>query len=252
MNTPDCLEVKDLTFAYEKDRIVFESLNFSLERGKVLSLIGPDGVGKSTLLLCIARQMMPKKGEIFIDGSDIKTFSGKELSKKIAVLFTERERGSSETVFETAAKGRYPYTGWFGNLTAPDEEKVEESLRETDCLELKERLFDNLSDGQKQRVLIARAIAQESGLLILDEPTSYLDLKYQIETMELLRKLAHERKMSIILSIHELALAKEYSDKILMLKDKGIFAYDSPEKVMNAETIGKLFDIKPSVCDRLL
>ncbi|XME01346.1 ABC transporter ATP-binding protein [Lachnospiraceae bacterium C1.1] len=246
-----CLKLIDLTVGYDPKKPVLKNLNLELKKGSILSIMGPNGVGKSTLLMTISKQLDAISGEIFIEGKKIGDYSGKELSRKLAVLFTGREVDRSETVFETVAKGRYPYTGWFGNLTADDESKVFEALEATDCMKLKDKPFEHLSDGQKQRTLIARAIAQETEILILDEPTGYLDLKYQIEIMDLLKRLVSEKQMSIIISIHEIYLAGEYSDKLLMLKDNGLFACDSPEKLMKSETIGELFDIDSSVCDRL-
>ena len=246
------LELKSLSAGYEKGTPVLKDISFRIERGQLVSFLAANGAGKTTLLMTISRQLKALGGEIYIGEKRIDEFSGKEISKKIAVLFTKREADGSETVFETVAKGRYPYTGWFGRLSDRDRAKVTEALASTDCLELKDRIFDSLSDGQKQRVLIARAVAQETEILIIDEPTGYLDLKYQVEIMELLRKLSRERNITVLVSIHEIALAAAFSDELILLKDKKIYAKGKAKDVLNEETIGKVFDIDRTVWNKLL
>lgn len=150
----DMIKVNELTAGYGKS-IVLEGMDFTVSAGELISIIGPNGAGKSTLLHAVARQLDTMAGTVYISGTDIREIKGKEFSKKAAVLFTARTRHENESCFDVVSAGRYPYTGWFGIAEKDDIQVIEQVMKETDCYEYRDKLFDNLSDGQKQRVLIA-------------------------------------------------------------------------------------------------
>ena len=244
MDADHRISVYDLLAGYG-DHVVIDGLTFCADEGSVLTIAGPNGAGKSTLLRTRAGLRLPSGGQVKIDGTDIRKLSGKERARKIAVLFTERTQREPETCFETVCQGRYPYTGLLGSLSDKDREIVREAMRATDCLDLEDRSFGQLSDGQKQRILLARAIAQQPEILLLDEPATYLDLRYQLELMSLLRSLASDekRRLTVIMSLHDIRLAERFSDTLLMLKDGKLFAEGRPEEIVSPGRLAALFQI---------
>lgn len=257
------VSVRNLKAGYGQ-RLVLDGLTFDAEPGQVMTIAGQNGAGKSTLLRCLAGLLKPEGGNVLAEGRDIYSLSGRERARMIAALFTERIPREPETCFSVAAQGRYPYTGWLGGLSDHDKEIVTEAMRQTDCLKLRDRYFGELSDGQKQRVLLARAIAQQPKILLLDEPATYLDLRYQLELMTLLRRLAagkgtsaapdnpepgamNSGPLTVIMSLHDIRLAERFSDRILMLKDGKLYADGRPDMVVSPSGLAGLFDIDPEV-----
>lgn len=236
------LRADNLTVGYGKKAIV-ENINMSAKIGEIVSLIGPNGAGKSTLLRTLSGQISPIVGQVTIDGIDISKIPADELSKKIAVLFTGDAIREKINCFEVISMGRYPYTGFLGRLSKGDIRIVQEAMKITETEELRDNDFNKISDGQRQRVLLARALCQEPKLLLLDEPTTFLDVKYRLEFLSLLKTLAVKKGFAVVLSLHELDMARQISDEIICIKDHKIVKSGTSEEIFVEGFINELFDI---------
>lgn len=226
-----------------KGKPLIHDICLDIKKGEIVTLIGPNGAGKSTILKSITRQLERIGGSVILDGTDIQAMSYKSLASRMAVVLTDRIKAEMMTCHDIVASGRYPYTGRLGILTAADEQKVEEALKMVHAKDLGMRDFANISDGQRQRVLLARAICQEPDVMILDEPTSFLDVKYKLELLAILRQMAKEKGITVIMSLHEIDLAEKISDKIICVSGETIFAYGTPEMIFKEETIRSLYHI---------
>lgn len=235
-------KISSLAVGYEKTPLI-EDINISLKQGEIMTLIGPNGSGKSTILKSISRHIEALYGDVTIGDESIFGISYGDLSKKLSVLLTERVKGDLMTCFDIAATGRYPYTGKLGILSAYDRDKVNEALRIVDAEFLADKDFTAISDGQRQRVLLARAICQEPEIMILDEPTSYLDIRYKLELLSILRRMAKEKDITVIMSLHEIDLAQKISDKVMCVKGDRIEHFGSPEEIFTSEIIQELYDL---------
>ncbi len=222
---------------------LLKDMDFGIEKGEILTLIGPNGSGKSTILKSITGQLGTISGTVYIGENELRSIDYKDMAKKTSVLLTERVRPELMTCYDVVALGRYPYTGKMGILGREDEKIVLESMEKVGITTLKDMDFQRISDGQKQRVLLARAICQKPEVLVLDEPTSFLDIKYKIELCSLLKKMAKEENVAVILSLHEIELAEKLSDKLLCVKGDGILHFGTPEEVFKKDIIMELFDI---------
>ena len=231
-------------------RKVLENIELEIEKGEILTLIGPNGAGKSTLLKSISGQLPLLAGSVLMQGQDLAKCDAKERARKMAVVLTEAVRPEYMTCREVCAAGRYPYTGRMGILCKEDEEAVDRAMARMKVEDLAERDFGAISDGQKQRVLVARALAQETPVLLMDEPTSYLDIRYRTELMETLRGLAAEGK-TILMSLHEIDLALEVSDRLLCVKEGGEVFCGTPQEVLTGERIRDLFDMPSTACSAI-
>ena len=237
---------KDLAVGYDGKALI-EDIGISLKRGDILTLIGPNGSGKSTILKSLSRQLELIAGDINIADSTYKSLSQADMAKKMSVVLTDRIKPELMTCRDVVAMGRYPYTGRMGLLTEDDERIVTEAMEMTNILDLADRDFMRTSDGQKQRVLLARAICQEPEVLILDEPTSFLDIKYKFELLDILKFLARERNTLIIMSLHEIALSRKISDYVMCVKGKQVYDYGSPQDIFTKEKIMALYDIDEKI-----
>ena len=244
------LKTKELAVGY-KDSVIIDNIDLEFEKGSITTLIGPNGAGKSTLLKTIARQLEPVHGKVYLGQKELREWQPKELAKEVSVLLTDRVCPELTSCAEIVAMGRYPYTDLFGRLTDEDERAVWEALELVNASELAQRDFASLSDGQRQRVLLARAICQQPQLLILDEPTAYLDIKHKLELLALLRDLAKSKGTTVIMSLHEVELAIKVSDKLLSLKDGRVAAFGPPEEIVKNHGIEKLFDLEGLDYERL-
>lgn len=223
---------------------LIKEMEIALPKGEILTLIGPNGAGKSTVLKSIAGQMQLLGGAVYLGKEVLSEMKGSELAKKMSVVFTERLRAEMKSCRDVVATGRYPYTGWFGVLSKEDEQIVDEVMELVHITDICNQDFDKISDGQKQRVMLARAICQEPEIVILDEPTSYLDIRYKLEFLAILQEMREKKGLTVIMSLHELELAKLISDKILCLKGEYIEKYGTPEEVFESDFIEQLFDIR--------
>lgn len=231
-----------LSVGYGK-KVIVNGIEFEVKQGEILTLIGPNGAGKSTVLKTIAGYLSRLDGTVTIDGENTERISEKEMAKKLSVVLTERIRPELMTCREVVETGRYPYTGNFGILSEKDKEIVGKAIETVSMQYYADSDFSSISDGQRQRVMLARAICQEPEILILDEPTSYLDIHHKIQFLEILRSLAKEKQMAVILSMHELDFAEKISDYVLCIKDSKISLSGTPDKIFTAENIMGLYDI---------
>lgn len=223
-------------------KIILENLSFELRQGEILVLIGPNGAGKSTVLKTLSRALLPIQGTVELRGQNLESLSGNALAQEMAVLLTDRPKPELMTVRDVVALGRYPYTGRLGRLQRKDEEKVEAAMAAMDLSSLRARDFRELSDGQKQRTLLARALAQDPKLLILDEPTGYLDIHYKLQLLRVLREKAGAG-MTILASLHEIELARLLADRLLTVKAGHAEHLGTPAEIFREDIIAPLYDI---------
>ena len=221
-------------------RTLFEHVDLSFNRGELTALIGRNGTGKSTLLRTVMGLLKPLHGQILIGGDSVHTLSQREIAARISFVSTENVRASNLKVNNIVGLGRAPYTNWIGSLTDEDREIVQESLRLVGMEAFGEKNVSTLSDGECQRVMIARSLAQDTPVILLDEPTAFLDLPNKYEIVLLLRSLAREQGKTILFSTHDLNVALELCDPIVMI-DQGKFLYGSPQEMIDAGNIDRLF-----------
>ena len=236
------LSSQALSAGYHGAPVVSE-VSLTVRSGEILALIGPNGAGKSTLLKAIAGQLSPLAGTVYLSGRDMADMTGAEISRQRSLLLTGRPAAELMTCREVVAAGRYPYTGRLGILSESDWDTVDKIMVSMDVASLAERLFDDVSDGQRQRVLLARAICQEPRVLILDEPASYLDIRYQLELVGTLRRLAVETDLAVIISLHELELARQSADRVLCLKDGRVDRTGTTAEVFSGNYLDELYDL---------
>ena len=241
---------RQLTVGYDGVPLIHD-ITIDIARGEIVTLIGPNGSGKSTILKSITRQLRMLGGQVFIESEELRKLSYKDLSTRMAVVLTERMKPELMTCRDIVATGRYPYTGRLGILSAEDEIKVEAAMDAVHALELRNRDFNAISDGQRQRVLLARAICQEPEIIILDEPTSFLDIRHKLQLLSILRKMAKEKGITVIMSLHEIDLAQKISDRIICVKGDHIARSGPPEKVFDADAIRELYEIDQGSFDPL-
>ena len=241
MNESITLSVRNLSAGYGS-KTVLSDINFDLAEGQIISLIGPNGSGKSTLLKTLMGDLPPLKGSVFLDGRDLIALSRSEVAKIMAVMMTGNIRPEWMTCREMAASGRYPYTGLLGKLGKKDSEAVDEAMELTGTSDLASLYITEISDGQRQRVLLAKAICQEPRILILDEPTTFLDIRYKLEFLNLLRVLAERCRVTILMSLHELELVRLVSDRVICLKD-GHMDADGGREILEDTYLRNLYDI---------
>ncbi|NMB03666.1 MAG: ABC transporter ATP-binding protein [Tissierellia bacterium] len=239
-------KTENLTVGYDGKPIV-NNIDVSIKKGQILSLIGPNGSGKSTILKSITKQLKVIDGVVFLSGSPINDINSRDMARRAAVVLTERPKPELMTCGDVVAIGRYPYTGMLGILSASDKEKINEALCLVNALDLKDRCFSEVSDGQLQRIMLARAICQEPEIIILDEPVSFLDIRYAVEILDILRRMASERGVTVIMSLHELNYAKRVSDRVMCVKDGYMLHLDTPEAVFTKEIISRLYDLSDGV-----
>ena len=237
------LKTDNLSIGYQtkkEQKIVASNINLSFEKGKLIAVLGKNGIGKSTFLKTISKVQNPISGSIFINNKNINTQTNLDLATSLSLVLTERLPESQLTVFELVALGRQPYTNWIDRLSENDLQKVNWAIEQTEIDQLKNRFFYELSDGQLQRVLIARALAQDTDLIILDEPTAHLDLHHTIKIFSLLKKLVNETSKTIILSSHEVNLSINFADEIVLFNENKI-SFGSPSTLINKDAFDNLF-----------
>lgn len=240
------LEVDNLKFGYGDD-LVLNGISFNVKKGEFLSIIGPNGSGKSTLLKTLNNLYPTKSGEISLEGNNVKSLKKKDLAKKMALVLQDNNIEYDFTVEDIVLMGRHPHKGRFERENADDYKIVDESLEMTNTLDLKDRLVTEISGGERQRVMIAKALAQKPSLILLDEPTSHLDINHQIEILKLLKNMNEELGTTIVLVIHDINLGIRYSDRVIMLNEGKIVEIGNSERVITKDNIKLAYDIDVAI-----
>lgn len=235
-----------LDIAYEETTIV-KALNMKIPHGKITSIIGPNGCGKSTVLKAVGRILQPKNGVVYLNGENIRNLSTREVAKRMGILPQTPTAPSGLTVSELVAYGRFPHQKGFGKLTPEDRDIIQWALSVTKLMEFEHREVDTLSGGQRQRVWIAMALAQQSDLILLDEPTTYLDLSHQLEVLKLLYDLNRKQGCTIAMVLHDLNLAARFSDHMIAIRSGKIIKYGSPEEVITPDVLREAFSIDADI-----
>lgn len=245
--SPECrLQAHNITVAYD-DSPILKQVNFSVPDSQVTILIGPNGCGKSTLLKSLARVISPQQGHILLDGKNIHKSRTKDVAKTLGLLPQGPIAPEGLTVRELVSQGRYPHQSLLRQWSRDDEQAVIEAMTTAQIAEFADRSVDDLSGGQRQRCWIAMVLAQQTDLVLLDEPTTFLDLKVQVDLMNLLARLAHETKRTLVVVLHELNLAAAYADHLVMMRDGVIHYEGSPEQIFNSENLKQVFDLNAHV-----
>ena len=240
------LSTNNLTIAYNK-KIIINNLEIVIPERKITSIIGPNGCGKSTLLKAVGRILKPERGSVYLDGIDIYTLNTKEVAKKMSILPQSPKAPSGITVGELVSYGRFPHQHSLKKLTVEDKKIIQWAMDITKLSEYEVTLVDNLSGGQRQRVWIAMALAQQTDIILLDEPTTYLDLAYQLEILELLYRLNKEQGCTIAMVLHDLNLASRFSDYIIAMRSGKIIEYGTPDEVICEDVLKKTFNINADI-----
>jgi len=223
---------------------LIQNIEIGVSRGEILTLIGPNGSGKSTILKSMIRQLKLLAGVVVLDGRPMAGLREGDIAKKMAIVMTERLRAELMTGFDVVATGRYPYTGRLGILTDRDRAKVREAIALVHGESFSDRPFTQLSDGQRQRLLLARAVCQEPEVIVLDEPTSFLDVKHKLELLEILKKLVREKDVAVVMSLHELDLAQKISDRVVCVAQNRVDRCGAPEEIFTGEYIESLYGME--------
>jgi len=240
------LETSKLDIAYE-ERLIVEDLNIQIPQGKITALVGANGSGKSTILKTMARIMNPKAGSVLLDGKSIHKQSTREVAKQLAILPQNPTAPEGLTVTELVSYGRFPYQKGFGSMRAEDKRMIEWAIEVTGMTEFHDRPIDQLSGGQRQRAWIAMALAQETDILFLDEPTTFLDMAHQLEVLQLLEMLNATANRTIVMVVHDLNHASRYAHHMIGIKKGQAIATGSPVEVMNCDVLREVFNIEADI-----
>lgn len=242
------LETKDLAVGYHGKPLI-EEIPLHVQRGRIVTLIGPNGSGKSTILKTVIGQLPKVSGTVYLDGKTMQERSRNEIARRMAILMTARMEPELMTCRDVVGTGRYPYTGKLGILSPEDKAIVQQSLAQVGGLDFADRPFANISDGQRQRILLARALCQEPEIIVLDEPTSFLDIRYKLELLTVLKRMVRENDLAVLLSLHELDLAQRISDTVVCVAGDRIDRIGPPEEIFTREYIAKLYQMEPGKYD---
>ena len=222
---------------------LIENICLHVRRGEIMTLIGPNGAGKSTILKTLARQLTPMAGAVYLDKQALGQMAEKELAQRLAIVTTERIDPELMTCRDIVSTGRYPYTGRLGLLRAEDRTIVENAMAQVHAGELAELPFAQVSDGQRQRVLLARALCQQPDVILLDEPTSFLDIHHKLELLDILKNLVRQQRLAVVMSLHELDLAQRVSDTVVCVEKSGALRMGPPEQIFTEENIRALYGL---------
>ncbi|MDN4610259.1 ABC transporter ATP-binding protein [Arthrobacter burdickii] len=244
----DTLSAEELTLAYD-ERTVVDALSVDLPPGRVTVIVGANACGKSTLLRGLARLLKPAEGTVVLNGADIQEQSTKAVARVLGLLPQTPVAPDGISVADLVGRGRYPHQGWFRQWTPEDDDAVASALEATDTLALADRTVDELSGGQRQRVWIAMALAQQTGILLLDEPTTFLDVTHQIEVLDLITDLNRRSGTTVVMVLHDLNLAARYADHLIAMRDGRIVAEGPPAAVVTQETVSGVFDLECRVVE---
>ncbi|KON85427.1 ABC transporter [Sporosarcina globispora] len=236
------LETSSLTLGYNGTNII-DNLDLKIPKGKITVLVGANGCGKSTLLRSLARLLRPKSGEILLEGDAVRSLPTKEVAKRLAILPQGPTAPEGLTVLQLIKQGRYPHQSWLRQWSTEDEKVVKQALKATRLKEFAERSVDSLSGGQRQRAWIAMTLAQKTDIILLDEPTTYLDLTHQIEILDLLFELNEQENRTIVMVLHDLNLACRYAHNIVAVCDKRVYSQGKPEDIITAGMVKDVFQM---------
>jgi len=236
------LRIEKLTVLYGS-RLALKDVSLEVNSGEVVGLIGPNGAGKSTLLRAVSGIIPIQGGSVSVDGADLLSLSTMQRARFLAVVPQAASLPPAYSAWETVLMGRTPYLNFLGQVSARDEQIARKSLEKVDALDLPERRVGELSGGEQQRVLLARALAQSTPILLLDEPTVHLDLQHQVRLMENVRELAHKENLAVLIALHDLNLAAQYADRAVLLVDGQIKSAGTPREVLNPETISAAYHL---------
>jgi len=236
------LEIETIRVSYGQ-RLALDGISLTVRPGEIVVLIGPNGAGKSTLIRAVSGVLPMQDGAVRIFGQDLLTLTARERARYLAVVPQARNLPPAFTVYESALMGRTPYLGWLGQAGAADHDRARRALERTHLHELSERRVGELSGGEQQRVLLARALAQETPVMLLDEPTTHLDLQHQSSLLNLIRSLANERQLAVLMALHDLNLAGLYADRVALLVGGRLEAYGTPHEVLTEQTLAAVYRI---------
>ncbi|MHA6258534.1 ABC transporter ATP-binding protein [Sporosarcina sp. CAU 1771] len=237
------MEINNITFSYDKKVNTLHAINSAIDVGKITTIIGPNGCGKSTLLGVMSNNYQPQSGQVYLIGKELSAFKPKELAKKLAVVHQQNNAPPDVTVEKLVSYGRIPYKNMFASTTDEDEEAIAWALDCTNLSDMRNVPIDELSGGQMQRVWIAMALAQKTPYLFLDEPTTFLDIYYQYELLELIKTLNKTHGISIVMVLHDINQAIRYSDQVIAMKNGEIIVKGIPEDVLTAQSIKEIYGV---------
>ncbi len=236
------METRDLEYSY-RDKKVLDKVSVAVRKGEVLGILGPNGCGKSTLLKNLNRNLSPEGGCVLVEGEDIARMKKKDIARKVAVVPQSNEIRFAFTVREIVEMGRMPFQESFRGADAEDLRVVEEAMELTGVLDMADRMINTMSGGERQRAIIARAIAQTPEIILMDEPTLHLDINMQFEILDLVRRLAKERDLTVVIVSHDLPMVARYCDRMILIHDRRVFAEGTPEEVLTEENMRTVFSI---------
>lgn len=237
------IKVSDLMVYYEK-RLALQDINFEIAQGQILGVIGPNGAGKTTLIRALSGVIHPTAGEILVGEKDLRALSPTERARLLAVVPQARSLPPAFTAWETVLLGRTPYLNWFGQTSAVDEEDARAAMQQTDTTTLADRYMGDLSGGEQQRVLLARALAQNAPILLLDEPITHLDLQHQVHFLELVKKLVKEQHLTAVIALHDLNMVAQYTEMTLLLVDGKQKAFGTTSSILKAKLLSEAFQLE--------
>ncbi|GAA0619635.1 ABC transporter ATP-binding protein [Kribbella sandramycini] len=243
------MHVENLTLAYGPDSPVVAGLTLEVPSGRLTAIVGPNGSGKSTLLRGMSRLLTPQSGQVVLDGQDIHKLPARELARKLGVLPQGPVTPEGITAAELVSRGRHPHRGLFGRLTAADDAAIDEALAAVELTELRDRPVEQLSGGQRQRVWIAMVLAQGTPHLLLDEPTTYLDLAHAVDVMNVVHAAAHTAARTVVVVLHDLTLAAQYADHLVVMGEGRIAAQGRPVDVLTEQLLDAVFGLQATVVD---
>ena len=242
MTEDTVMNIGGLRFSY-REKPVLDGIELDVRKGEILGILGPNGCGKTTLLKLLNRNLRPQDGEVLLNGTDLKGISKKRIARHIAVVPQSNEIKFAFSVRDIVAMGRMPFLDSFRGESSEDHRIVEEAMEKTNITEFADRLINTMSGGERQRAIIARALAQRPEILLLDEPTLHLDINHQFEVLDLVRKLSDEEGLTVVIVSHDLPMVVKYCDRMVLIHDHKIFAMGTPQEVLTKENMRAVFNI---------
>ncbi|AHI56695.1 ABC transporter ATP-binding protein [Listeria ivanovii] len=243
------MEVKDVSFSYNSAEPTLKNVSFTIQKNKITTIVGPNGSGKSTLLEILARLLEPDTGEVLLEGKSIFEWKAKKFAQNVAIVHQNNILPSELTVKKLLYFGRLPYKNWRITRTKEDDLAVESALIQTELVEKADKLVESLSGGERQRVFVATALVQETPILLLDEPTTFLDMYYQLEILELIKRLNKDENLTIVMILHDLNQALAYSDQLIVMKDGAVVAKGESKELLTTELIAETYGVYANIVE---